>query len=104
MRIVGQQWGHLLATSDTAPVSLSQTIQLDRRSISAEVAVSAVMKTAHAGAASLGVAKITQVVSSSGTEEPMLSVIGRAEATSITFTLQVFNGSTIARWIIHHWE
>lgn len=102
MRIVGQQCGHLQATSGSLPASVSQTVRLDRRNISAEVAVAPA--TPEGDADCLSAARITQIESSAGTERPMLSVIGRAEVTSITFTLQVFRGSTSARWTIHHWE
>ena len=105
MHIVGQQWGHLAASSGGAgPVSFSQTIQLSNRDISAEVAVSSAIESSTGGAGHAAHAQITHIVSGAGAEQPMLSVIGRSGTTSITLTLLVFNGSAVARWIVNHWE
>jgi len=104
MHIVGQQWGHLATSSGAEPVSVSQTIQLSNRNVSAEVAVSSAIKGSAGIAGHAAHAQITHIASDAGAEKPMLSVIGRSGTTSITMTLLVFNGSAIARWIINHWE
>ena len=103
MHIVGQQWGHLAASSGAQPVSVAQTILLSNRDISAGVAVSSAIESST-GVGHAAHAQITHIVSDAGAEQPMLSVIGRSGTTSITLTLLVFNGSAIARWLINHWE
>ena len=104
MPIVAVQWAHLVISAGAEVVSTAQTIRLDRGNLSAEIALSSTVKTSRGGASHEAEAKITEVFSSVGVEQPMVSVIGRAGMTMITFRLTAFNGSAIARWIISRWE
>ena len=104
MPIVAQQWAHIVVSSKDGPVSSAQTIRLDRGNISAEIALSSTRKGSQGGSTYLAEARITEIISSVGVEQPMVSVIGRSGATMITFALLAFNGSAIARWIINRWE